>query len=84
MQLLSLEDIAALRSRLEAGDMNLDRATLERLLAQASYAVEATALLRELEHFQAEPYSEAAEMVSMATNSMNELWNKYRYLDAIK
>jgi hypothetical protein len=49
---------------------------LERLLAQAEYALDCAAVLDEAVHYPAEPYSEMEAFVARLTDRSNEIWNR--------
>ncbi len=81
MQLFTTDELETLRRRLDEGTAPeaFSPEILYRLVRQAGYALEAKAVLREFEHYPAEPYTPAADMVAGITSAANDLWNKYKY-----
>lgn len=56
-----------------------DTQLFEQLIAQAEYGLDCAALLEQAVHHPAEPYGEAAALVTTLTNGFNEIWNRHHY-----
>lgn len=84
MTMLTRPELKKLREAL-ASDPAAALATpglVERLVAQAEYALDCAGLLDEAVHFPAEPYGEAENLVTRITNGVNTIWNRFHYRDA--
>lgn len=73
-------ELAQLRRALAANPASLtaDSQLVGRLIAQAEYALDCAALLDRVAHYPAEPYGEGQTIVAMATDGVNEIWNRHR------
>lgn len=73
-------ELDALRAELASSPASLATRpdVIEKLLAQAEYALDCAAVLDEAVHHPAEPYSEMEAFVARLTDRFNEIWNRRR------
>ncbi|MFN2425717.1 MAG: hypothetical protein ABR587_04640 [Candidatus Binatia bacterium] len=81
MTMFTRPELEQLRSSMSANRDAVARQSdlIERLVAQAEYALDCAALLEEAVHYPADPYSDAEVLVARLTDGFNEIWNRHHY-----